>query len=150
MLDSAVTRFTLPVLAAALMLGCYGADEKAAMVPLGQAGTAGTSPDGAPVPTITGEAKLALDSANLLFRAKSYDLALAQYRRSSQLAPAEVAPLLGVLMVAEVKKDSKLVESTLSRIRELDPSAVDSTATPGHAEIIDLHSRVRPNPPSSP
>lgn len=146
MLDSAVTRCTLPVLAAALMLGCYGADEKAPMVPLGQAEPAG----GAPASTITGEAKLALDSANVLFRAKSYDLALAQYRRSSQLAPTEVAPLLGVLMVAEVQKDSGLAESTLSRIRQIDPMAVDSTATTGHAEIIDMHSRVRPNPPSSP
>ncbi len=47
---------------------------------------------------------MALDSGNMLFRAKAYDRALVQYRRSARLAPTELAPLLGILMVAEATK----------------------------------------------
>lgn len=135
MSDSAAPRFTLPVLAAVLILGCGRSDNEAPMIPLGQAG----APDAGPM---TGEAKVALDSANILFRTRAYDLALAQYRRSAQLVPTDVTPLLGVLMVAEATKNSRLADSTLARLRELQPGAADSLTTMGHAEMIDLHSRV--------
>ncbi len=69
------------------------------------------------------DAKTALDSGNILFRARSYDRALAQYRRSARLAPTELAPLLGILMVTDVTKNAKLADSTLSRMRELNPGA---------------------------
>jgi len=137
MSDTAFSRLTLAVLAATLVLGCGRDGDEAPMVPLGQ-------PTGqqAPGPTITGEAKVALDSANVLFRARAYDLALAQYRRSADLVPTDVTPLMGVLMVAQATNDSRLADSTMARIRELDPSATDSSAME-HADMIDLHSRVR-------
>lgn len=134
MSDTAFPRLTLALLAAALVLGCDRGDE-APMVPLGQ--PAGQQ---APGPTITGEAKVALDSANVLFRARAYDLALAQYRRSAQLVPNDVTPLMGVLMVAQATNDSRLADSTMARIREIDPSSADSSAME-HAKMIDLHSR---------
>lgn len=140
MSDSAVPRFPLPVLAAVLILACGSRDNEAP-----DAGPNRSAP-----PRITGEAKVALDSGNILFRARAYDLALAQYRRSAQLAPTDVTPLFGVLMVGEATKNSRLADSARARIRELNPSAADSSATMGHAEMIDLHSRVRPTAPSPP
>jgi hypothetical protein len=89
---------------------------------------------------------VALDSANVLFRAKAYDLALVQYSRSARLAPTALAPLLGILMVADVTKNAKLSESTLSRLRELSPAAADSSGAMSHAEILDAHSRARKAP----
>jgi len=94
-----------------------------------------------------GEAKTALDSANMLFRAKDYGRALAQYRRSAGLAPTELAPLLGILMVTDVTKNARLADSTLARIRELNPAAADSSAAMSHAEMLEAHSRARKAPP---
>jgi hypothetical protein len=144
MSHSAVIRPAFTALAVALVLGCNRGEE-APKVPLGQAGS-GQAAGG---PTITGEAKVALDSANNLFRAREYELALAQYRRSAQLAPNEVTPLLGVLMVAEATSDSRLTETTMARIRELNPSAADTSVVPDHSQLIDVHSRVRATPPPS-
>ena len=144
MTHSAGIRTALAAVALALFPGCNRGEE-APMVPLGQAG----SGQAAAGPTITGEAKVALDSANNLFRAREYDLALAQYRRSAQLVPNDVTPLLGVLMVAEATNDRALTESTMVRVRRLNPSAADTAAVPGHSEMIDLHSRMRANPPPS-
>lgn len=72
---------------------------------------------------------------------------MCQYRRSAQLAPTEVAPLLGILMVTDVTKNAKLADSTLSRMRELSPAAADSSAAMSHAEILEAHSRARKAPP---
>lgn len=144
MIDSVVVRSGLSIFAVVLLLGCDGRD--APKIPLGQAGPGAGE---ASAPAITGEARTALDSANALFRVKAYDRALAQYRRSAALAPAELAPLLGVLMVAEATKDTKLAERTRARIRQLDPAVADSSAM-GHAELIELHSRTRESEPASP
>ncbi|CAN5335370.1 hypothetical protein BH23GEM2_BH23GEM2_06400 [soil metagenome] len=145
MSHSAVIRPAFTALAIALILGCNRGEE-APMVPLGQAGS-GQAAGG---PTITGEAKVALDSANNLFRAREYELALAQYRRSAQLVPNDVTPLLGVLMVAEATSDSQLAETTMSRIRQLNPSVADTSVVPDHSQLVDLHSRVRATPPPQP
>jgi hypothetical protein len=139
MKDSAVRRFTLPVLAASLILGCGSRNDDAS-----DAGESGSAP-----PRITGDAKVALDSGNVLFRARAYDLALAQYRRSAQLAPNDVTPLFGVLMVGEATKNARLADSARARIRDLNPSMADSS-TQGHAEMIDRHSRITTPTPSPP
>ena len=123
------------------ILACGGSD--APKTPLGEK-TSGVAEE--PGPAITGAAKLALDSGNMLFRAKAYDRALSQYRRSAQLAPDELAPLLGIMMVADVTKDSKLSEETLPRIRRLDPVVADSSARIPHSKIIEAH----PRPPAIP
>jgi hypothetical protein len=143
MSDSPARRFALPALAALLVLGCGGKDE-APMIPLDQATAAGVSPHGT-VPSITGDAKIALDSGNKLYTAKSYDLALAQYRRAASLAPNAEAPLFGMLMVASVTNDAALTDSATSRLRALNASAGgDSTAD----ELVDIHSRLRTAPAS--
>lgn len=87
----------------------------------------------------TAEARHALDSGNNLFRLKDYGAALAQYRRSSELAPAELAPLLGIMMVSDATSNAKLREETLPRIRRLDPGAADSAVVMPHSKIINAH-----------
>lgn len=137
MSDSAVAHRILTVLAM-LLLGCGPGDND--RVPFGQsAGNAGQT-----APRITGEAKIALDSGNALFRAKAYDLALAQYRRSAQLVPTDVTPLFGVLMVAEATDNPKLADSVRTVMRSLNPAAADTSTAAGHADIVDRHSRAQP------
>jgi Flp pilus assembly protein TadD len=95
------------------------------------------------------DAKTALDSGNILYRAKAYDEALVQYRRSAELAPTEAAPLLGILMVADVTKNAKLADSTRARMRALSPAA-DSSAAMTQAEILDIHSGMKKATPPAP
>jgi hypothetical protein len=122
-------------LVAAIASACGNSD--APKTPL--AGEAPTSAGNqASAPGISGNAKVALDSANVLFRAKSYTEALAQYRRSAELAPGEISPLLGIMMVADVTNDSSLARATVPRIRKLDPSYADS-APGSHARIMKAH-----------
>ena len=123
------------------ILACGGTD--APKTPLG-ARASGAAEEARPA--ITGAAKLALDSGNMFFRAKAYDRALVQYRRSAQLAPDELAPLLGIMMVADVTKNSELSEETLPRIRRLDPLVADSSVRTPHSKIIEAH----PRPPAIP
>lgn len=137
MTHSTTPRLVGLLLAAVLLLGCGGRDSETP-----DAGSTSSAPS-----RLTGEAKVALDSGNVLFRAKAYDLALAQYRRSAQLAPGDATPVFGVLMVGEATGNSRLADSARARIRELNPSLADSTAK-GHAEMIDRHSRVTTTPPS--
>jgi len=110
---------------------------------MGASGAATPEPMGA-------EAKAAIDSGNVLFRAKAYDQALVQYQRSAQLAPTESAPLLGILMVADVTKNAKLADSTLARVRALNPGAADSSAAMSQAEILDIHSGMKKATPPAP
>ena len=142
MTSTEVSRLGFCLAAAVIIPGCGGSE--APKLPLGHP-TSGVSAGGgeATAPGISGEAKAALDSGNVLFRAKAFDRALAQYRRSAQLAPTQLAPLLGILMVTDVTKNARLADSTLSRIRELSPAAADSSAAMTHAEILEAHSRAR-------
>ena len=142
----AVSRLRFCLAAAVTIWGCGGSE--APKTPLGHPGARGIGTSGAETPeAMSGEAKAALDSGNMFFRAKTYDRALAQYRRSARLAPTELAPLLGILMVTDVTKNEKLADSTLSRMRELNPVAADSSAGMTHAEILEAHSRARKPPP---
>lgn len=134
----------LYLLAAVAIWGCDRSDRDAPKMPLrGANATANGASGAAMLPTITGEAKTALDSGNTLFRAKAYDGALGQYRLSARLAPNELAPLLGILMVADATKDTRLGDSTLRRMRALDPAAADSATARSHADIIEGHPRTR-------
>jgi hypothetical protein len=147
MRSSAVSRLGFCVAAAVTIWGCGGSE--APKTPLGHANPEGIGASRTETRSpMGGEAKTALDSANMLFRAKDYGRALAQYRRSAGLAPTELAPLLGILMVTDVTKNARLADSTLVRIRELNPAAADSSAAMSHAEILKAHSRAkRASPP---
>lgn len=125
--------------AAVTIVACGGKD--APKTPLGAASSIAVGTDEGAAPAIRGEAKLALDSGNILFRARAYDKALAQYRRSADLAPAELAPLLGIMMVADVTKDATLSAATLPRIRKLDPTVADSSTVTSHSKMAEAHPR---------
>lgn len=135
MMQSAFVRAGLALLAVTV-LACGDRDSDETRVPLGQG-----------PPVMTGEARVALDSANLLFRARAYDQALAQYERSAQLAPRDLTPLLGVMMVAEATGDTALARRTRERVREVDPEASIDTTAAGHTQLIDVHSQVAPASP---
>jgi hypothetical protein len=120
--------------------GCKGSE--APKTPLGEATPmTSISADHPAVTGLTGDAKLALDSGNALFRAKAYDQALSQYSRSADLAPNELAPLLGIMMVADAKNDAKLAGATLPRIRKIDPSMADSSTVTSHSKMMKAHPR---------
>lgn len=70
-----------------------------------------------PLILIVGPARTALDSANALFKSKRYGHALASYRTAARLAPEEPAPLLGMLMAANMLKDERLADSVQAAIR---------------------------------
>jgi hypothetical protein len=131
-------------LAAVMVVVCACGRSEAPKVPLGSAATPAAPMNQGSSPGLTGQARVVLDSANLSFRAKAYDIALAQYRRSAELAPNEVAPLLGILMVADVTKNSALTNETLPRLRRLDPTMADSSLVTPHSKIIREHPVVRP------
>src|SRR5512141_776763 len=145
-----ISRPVLCFAAAVTISGCGGSKEP--KIPLNQAqartvDTGGTVAQGAMAP----EAQAALDSGNRLYRAKDYDRALEQYRRSAQLAPSESAPLVGILMVADVTKNSRLADSTLARMKALTPATPDSGAAMTEAEILRIHSGATkaPAPPGA-
>jgi hypothetical protein len=131
--------YVVSCFAAATILACGGSDLP--KTPLGSSASDTVGADAAAVPAIRGEAKVALDSGNVLFRQKSYDKALAQYRRSADLAPTELAPLLGIMMIADVTRDSRLADATLPRIRKLNPMVADSSAVTPHSRIVRAHPR---------
>ena len=124
-------------------------EREAPKTPLGNA-PQGPANQSAHVASISGEAKRALDSGNVLFRAKSYELALAQYSRSAELAPTEMAPLLGILMVADVTGDTRLADATLPKLRRLDPGVADSTVVKPHKKIMEGHPRLTAPTPAAP
>jgi hypothetical protein len=137
--------------AAVTIWGCGGKSE-VPKIPLSQAqpGTTNTSDSVSPGAMPPG-AQMALDSGNMLYRAKAYDQALAQYRRSAELAPNESAPLVGIFMVADVTKNKKLADSTLARMNALNPEAAATAAGMSQAEIRDIHSGMKTTlrPPSA-
>ena len=122
-------------------------DSEAPKTPLG-APPPGSAAMGGTVPAISGDARVALDSANVLFRAKNYEAALAEYNRAATLAPTELAPLLGVMMVADITNNAKLADETRPRIKKLDPTYADSAAE-SHSKIIRAHPPTTPVTPET-
>lgn len=136
------------LLLAALAIGaCSKSADDAPKLPLGHPRVAnqGRSGERSP-PTIHGEAKVALDSGNILYTAKAYTLALAQYRRAATLAPDEEAPLFGMLMVANVTNDTRLADSATTLMRALNGPATGGSSTRSDSELTDIHPGVTPIP----
>lgn len=106
--------------------------------------TAATAADSAtpPAPAVLGpEAKVKLDSGNVLFRAKKYDAALAQYRAAAALAPKHTAPLYGISMVGRAMNNQKLADSATAEMQKLTgplpaqhPSLSDSAVRDAHKQ----------------
>ena len=73
--------------------------------------------------TLPPSAAVALDRANADFRAGRHAAALAGYRAAAAAAPEFPAPWFGVLMVAQVTRDSALADSARAAIRARSPNA---------------------------
>jgi Tfp pilus assembly protein PilF len=79
------------------------------------------------------EAKVALDSGNVLFRAKQYAAARHQYESAAQRSPAHAAPLFGLYMIGRATGDRALADSAMAGIRARNAvpphDLADSTST---------------------
>lgn len=137
------------VLLVTLALGACGksAADDAPKLPLGHPAVATRDDSGeGGGPMLRGEAKVALDSGNIFYKAKAYPLALAHYRRAAVLAPDEEAPLFGVLMVANVTTDARLADSARALLRALRGSATGGSSTLSGSDLTDIHAGVKPMP----
>ncbi|MHB1312106.1 MAG: hypothetical protein ACYC3L_08825 [Gemmatimonadaceae bacterium] len=121
-------RLAAPLLFLFGALACgYGKSADEGKVPLGSApagqpataGVAGASgASAAIVPSMTGEAKVALDSGNAAYRRKDYATALVAFEKSQKLAPDDAAPWFGIYMVAQARKDNKAADAALAEIQK--------------------------------
>ena len=133
------------LLAALAISACRESGEEARKLPLGHPRVANEDrPGERSEPTIHGEAKVALDSGNILYTAKTYTLALAQYRTAAALAPDEEAPLFGMLMVANVTKDAGLADSAKTLMRALKGPATVGSSALSESQLRDIHAGVTP------
>jgi len=123
--------FTLVLAVAA---ACGGSDDTG-KIPLGEIGAAGDEGTSG----LNSEALAALDSGNVLFRAKAYDQALAQYRTAAGLAQDESVPLFGMLMVANATSNKRLADSVSARLRALEPGGAGGAGGLADTEMADIH-----------
>jgi len=88
-------------------------------VPL-NASTSGSASSGQANPheQLAPEARVALDSGNVAFRAGKYELALAQYRAAAKAEGKSSAPFYGIYMVAQKLGNKTLADSVMAVIRD--------------------------------
>ena len=125
-------------------------------------GTAAPATTGAGAPTaganggragMSAAATRALDSGNVLLRAKKDREALAQYRIAAAEAPEHSAPWFGIGMAAKRLGDSALVDSAKQVItaRSPNPAMQSLGATvPGHGAPVSPHGGSASAAPASP
>lgn len=102
-------RWTMLGTCAMIVAGCSAGES--AGVPLAQMAAADSAAAAAPV--LAPDAKLALDSGNVLFRAKNFSGALALYRSAASLSPTHPAPWFGMYMVGQATHNAKLADSAM-------------------------------------
>jgi hypothetical protein len=147
-------RFRAASLAAVLLVvaACNrGSDRpegaEAAGTPLGATATGELPPGHPPMEgaragsTLPTRARAALDSANLAYRDKQYDRALALYRTAATEAPRSSAPAFGIYMAAKAMGNTTLADSAMKAVQALggDAQMTDSA-------MKDLHAKIPPKP----
>jgi len=65
---------------------------------------------------LTAVAAARLDSGNVAFRVKQYDVALGYYRGAAESVPNHAAPWYGILMVAQATKNTALADSAMKAV----------------------------------
>ena len=75
------------------------------------------------------QARVALDSGNVAFRAGKYDAALTQYRVAAKEDQKSAAPFFGIYMVAQKVGNQKLADSAMAVIRTRSGNATMLTDT---------------------
>ena len=128
-------------------------EKEAPKLPLGHPDISAAGQPAPPVRTaITGEAKIALDSGNVLYKAKGHTSALAQYRRAAALAPEQEAPLIGMLMVANVTSNARLADSVTAKLRTMNSSLFAGTDSLSAEQLKEIHGGAKspsPHPPKA-
>jgi hypothetical protein len=133
------------LVAAAGSIACSRGD--APKIPLGLATSADSARAVAAAHAILGPAaKAALDSANVLYRRKSYADALVQYRAASALAPQHAAPFFGIYMVARATHNAAMADSALADIRLRNGPLPSPTHTLNDSVLGRMHELVRTKP----
>jgi hypothetical protein len=123
------------------VLAC-GRGNDAPQVPLAQAAEDSVRQVEAAHAILGPGAKAALDSGNVLYRARKYPAALAEYRVAADLAPQHPAPLFGVYMVAQATGNTGLADSAMAEIKKRSgPTAAAPHAFTDSA-LRDLHKKV--------
>ncbi len=100
-----------------VLLALAACSPKKADTPAAAPTNSATAANPGVAPMIPEAERVALDSANLHFRAKDYPAALAAYRRAAEAAPNDVAPWFGIHMVATATNNKALVDSALVAMR---------------------------------
>ena len=97
-------------------------------------------PSLAPVADLPEAAGQMLDSGNMAFRAKQFDVAQRYYTKAAQLAPKHGAPWFGIFMVGEATQNKVLKDSAMAEVQKRTggvgmPSHPDSALRNPHAAL---------------
>ncbi len=114
-----------------LTTACSTSDD-AGKTPLAEFGASQTG--GAPMrelpPGLNAVAAARLDSGNVAFRVKQFDVALGYYRGAAESVPNHAAPWYGILMVAQATRNMALADSAMKAV----------AARNGGGELLDTNS----------
>ncbi len=112
-----ITSFALPFLFVAIT-ACSSDTPDASKKPLGEfsANQGGNAPLRELPPGLNAVAAARLDSGNVAFRVKQYDVALRYYRGAAEAVPNHAAPWYGMYMVAQATKNTALADSALKAV----------------------------------
>lgn len=105
----------------------------------------GGAAGGAPRSTLPPAARAALDSGNVAFRAKQYDVALTYYRAAVDAAPGSAAPFFGIYMAARATGNAALADSAMKQVKAHSPANAGMTDSAMKA----LHAEQQPKRPAS-
>jgi hypothetical protein len=109
--------FVLPILLVSIT-ACGSDAPDASKRPLGEFSPSQGS--GGPLrelpPGVNAAAAARLDSGNVAFRVKQYDVALGFYRGAADAVPNHAAPWYGIYMVAQATKNTALADSALKAV----------------------------------
>jgi hypothetical protein len=104
---------------------CMAKDVEPPKQPLNAASaTAGSSGP----PELTPAASAQLDSGNVAYRAKQYEVALRHYRAAATAAPQHAAPWYGVYMVGEATSNRALIDSANAMVATRSGAAISESA----------------------
>jgi hypothetical protein len=109
-------RLLLP-LTVLLLAACQNEDDKKGRIPISGEGAMAEAPAELP-PGMTPAAAANLDSGNVAFRVKQYEVAQQYYMRAATIVPQQAAPWYGVYMVAQATSNQKLADSAMKMVSQ--------------------------------
>ncbi|MCC6243009.1 MAG: hypothetical protein IT353_09215 [Gemmatimonadaceae bacterium] len=125
-------RLVLP-LVAVISAACNSGDD-AGKRPLAEVVGSSAAAENAIPAGLTALAAAHLDSGNVSFRARQYEMALRYYRAAALDVPSHPAPWYGILMVAQATKNSVLADSATQAVAQRSGGGelLESGSAPAH------------------